>query len=278
MLEQITRENIKNAIAANELNIKTMPGDHIVSEAEREKYIYKRDSQKRKITSKLKRTVADHIANKVTKKINKSTRVVGLENVIEVMDKPGIITSNHYSPVDSLIIRYLTNKIGKKRKLSIVVAESNIFMAGKLGWIIKNINTIPFTPSPRYLEDNFNKTIEQNIKKNHFILFYPEQELWLNYTKPRPLKPGAYHYAAKHGIPVIPTFTVMESVDGNSKYTLFIGKPLYPNKKLDLKENKNLLAEQDFAFKQSVYEQFYNKKLTYEYMESDIIDLVAFPF
>lgn len=278
MLETITKQNIVAALKDNDLNRKVMPGDHILTEQDREKMIYHRDSGKKRLSSKLKCFIATKIANKVTKRINRNTVIVGLENVIEVMDKPAIITSNHYSPVDSLIIRFLTNKVGKKSKLSIVVAESNIFMKGKLGWIIRNINTIPYSQSLRYIDDNFNKTMERNIKRNHFILFYPEQEMWLNYTKPRPLMPGAYHYAAKYGLPIIPTFTSMKEIEGQSHYKLTIGKPIYPDKKLSLMENKKKLADLDFKFKVMIYEHNYNTKLDYKYDDKDIVNLVAFPF
>ena len=95
------------------------------------------DITKRKWTSKINRTVATTIVNSITKKINKTTRIVGLENLDSFDGGSAIITCNHFSPVDSTIVRYLTNRIGKKRQLSIVVAESNVFMKGKLGWLLK---------------------------------------------------------------------------------------------------------------------------------------------
>jgi hypothetical protein len=36
------------------------------------------------------------------------------------------------------------NAIGTKRKLSIVVAEANVFMPGILGWLLKGVNTMPY--------------------------------------------------------------------------------------------------------------------------------------
>lgn len=271
MLTPEVKSNIARALELGEHSHKVMMGDHVVTTFERERYILPYDITKRKWTSKINRTVATTIVNSITKKINKTTRIVGLENLDSFDGGSAIITCNHFSPVDSTIVRYLTNRIGKKRQLSIVVAESNVFMKGKLGWLLKNVNTMPFSHDLSYLEHNFNPAFKKRLAQNHVILFYPEQEMWPGYTKPRHLKPGAYHYACKYAVPIIPTFITMEKIDSDIHYTIHVFPLIYCNPSLSLKENKERMMALDYDYKKSCYERVYKKRLTYDFSESDLI-------
>ena len=53
------------------------------------------------------------------------------------------------------------------------------------------------------MSKNFIPTIRDLLNDKSLILIYPEEEMWFNYRKPRPPKPGAYHYAAKYNVPII---------------------------------------------------------------------------
>ncbi len=271
MLTEEVKKNIKVAIEKGAYNQKVMTSDHVVTPFERRRFILPYDNTKRKLTSKLKRSVATSIVNIITSKINRTTRITGLEYLKDFDGGGAIITANHFSPIDSTIVRYFTNKIGKKRKLSIVVAESNIFMRGKLGWLLKSINTMPFTNDLKYLERNFNPAIAKRLRQRHLVLFYPEQEMWPGYTKPRPLMAGAYHYAAKFDVPIIPTFITMKRIDGVIHYTIHVLPLIKSNPKLSIKDNKTNMMCLDFAAKKKCYEHAYQKRLTYEFDESDLI-------
>lgn len=270
MLTQEVKNNIINALSKGELNNKVMTGDHVVSDTERDRFILPYDNTKRKIGNKLKRIVATTIVNQITKKINQTTTIVGLEN-IRHFPGPAIVTANHFSPVDSTIFRHFANAIGKKRKLSIVVAEANVFMPGKLGWLLKGVNTMPYALNLHYLEHNFNPALKKRLEQKHLILFYPEQEMWPGYTKPRKLQPGAYHYAAKHNVPIIPTFITMKKVDGIIYYTLNIFPLIYPDHDLPFKDRKTEMMNRDFYYKKNCYENFYHQELDYTYQESDLV-------
>lgn len=269
-------ENIKNAVENKKFNSKVEIHDHIVTDEEREKIILKYDNGKKKIRNKAKTIVARSITDSLTKYINYKTEIKGLENIQNI--KTGaIITSNHFSKVDNTIIRYLMHKIGKKRKFDIIVQETNIFMPGCLGWLIKNNQTIPINKSHQYIANNFEPTLEKLFKKKHFILIYPEEEMWFNYKKPRPGKIGAYHYACKYNVPIIPCFVEMQNTDKigdngfyNQKYILHVMTPLYPNNEKDLKNAKEELRKKDYELKKAKYEEVYGKKLDYIFSEDDI--------
>lgn len=271
MLTPEVIHNIQTALSEGDLNRKVMTNDHVVTPFERSRYILPYDNTKRKIRNKVKRTVATSIVNAITRKINKTTEIVGLENLNDYHGEAGIITANHFSPVDSTVVRYLTNRIGKRRKLSIVVAESNVFMRGNLGWLLKSVNTMPFTNDLQYLEHNFNPAIANRFMKKHLVLFYPEQEMWPGYTKPRTPKGGAYHYAAKYGVTLIPTFITFKRIDGVIHYTIHVFPPLRPDPNKTIKENKEYMMTTDFNYKKTCYEQTYQKSLTYDFSEADLI-------
>lgn len=263
-------ENIKKAVKEKRFNDRISIGDHVVSKEEREKYIIPYDCQKKKISNKFKNYIANIIADLLANKINKKTEIIGLENIKNI-DGQAIITCNHFSPYDSLIIRHLMSKIKKQHKFDIMVAESNIFMGGKVGWILKNCNTFPFCNSLDFLNNNFYPSIKKFFEKKHFVLIYPEQEMWLNYKKPRPQKPGAFHIALKFNVPIISCFISMKKNTNNQTiYTLYISKPLLKNDNFTFSENKKMLLEKDFSFKKECYEKAYNTQLDYTFSDDDI--------
>lgn len=252
-IRPIVEENIKKAIEAGTLNAKVMPGDHIVTKEERQKYVFTYDIEKKKLKSKINRLFANIIVNKKTKEIGKFIKIEGLEHALKLKGKSFIITANHFSPYDSLIVRYLTNKLGYKNKLNIVINESNLFMPGKLGKLVKSIDVLPYANDLEYLGKVFNPTLPNLVKKNRVILIYPEQEMWLDYPYVRPLMPGAYHYATKLDIPILPIFVTWQKDDeGATIYTINIGEPLLPNKTLSLFDNKAILSQKDNEFKKHI--------------------------
>lgn len=269
--------NIKKAIKEGKLNSKVEQNDHIVTIEERNKVILNYDCQKKKLKNKIIYILARKVTNKITNNLNKNTKIVGIENIKNI-NTGAIITSNHFNKEDNTIIRYMMQKIKKENKFEIVVQETNFFMPGILGWLVRNNKTIPLSINHKYISDNFNPTIKAFLEKKNFILIYPEEEMWFNYKKPRPLKSGAYHYATKYNVPIIPCFVKIDDLgeigeDGfkKSQYTLYIMPPIYPDENKDLRSNKNEMKNKDYELKVKAYERAYNKKLSYEFNEKEDI-------
>lgn len=269
-------ENIKINVANNELNKKVEINDPVVDKKELDKALMNFDITKNNIVSRYKRKMARKIANNYTKLFNYDTKIIGLENLQEV--KTGaIITSNHFSPKDSTVIMYAMNKIGKREHMDIVIEEENTMMTGQFGFLMNNCGTIPLSTSKLYMEKKFMPAVETLLKNKDFILIYPEEQMWYNYRKPRPLKPGAYHLAAKFNVPVIPCFTEIRTrkdydEDGfkKLKFILHIMKPIYPDPEKTLKQNKEEMQTKDYEAKINAYEDAYGKKLDYTFEQSDI--------
>ena len=108
-----------------------------------------------------------------------------------------------------------------------------------------------------------------------FMLIYPEQSMWWNYRKPKPLKKGAYTFAAKNQVPVLPCFITMEDSDilGDDgfyvqEYTIHIAEPIYPDPQKSQAENVDAMRRKNAAVWKQIYEDFYGISLVYDTKEA----------
>ncbi len=275
-------ENIKKNLSENKLNSKVEANDPVITEEFFKERILNYDIFKKKPINKIKNVMTKKIVYNFVEMFNAKTQIIGIENLQNV--KTGaIITSNHFSPQDSTPIIYALKKLKKQNDLNIVVTEANLAMEGELGFIFNNYNMIPLSNNKEYTEKKFIPAIKKLLEKKHFILIYPEQEMWFNYRKVRNLKPGAYHLAAKFKVPIIPCFMEMHEIsdeyeeNGFNKlqYTLHIMPPIYPDEELSLKENKIALRQKDYDIKKKAFEEAYGREMTYTFEEDDIAGLKA---
>ena len=238
---------------------------------------YLRTSRKSRIKSRMAYRVAQWFVedllkdNKlIIKKIN------GMENLKNV--KTGaIVTCNHFNPYDSFTIEKVFRLAGqhKNKKLFKVIREGNYTnFPGMYGFFFRNCNTLPLSSNKRTMIE-FVKAVDVILKRGDFILIYPEQSMWWNYRKPKPLKNGAFNFAARNYVPVIPIFITMEDSDiiGEDgfpiqEYTVNIEKPIYPDENLTEKENTEAMKEKNYEVWKNVYEYFYKTPLEYDTLEN----------
>jgi 1-acyl-sn-glycerol-3-phosphate acyltransferase len=109
------------------------------------------------------------------------------------------------------------------------------------------------------------------LSRNEKILIYPEQAMWWNYRKPRPLKDGAFRLAAKNNAPIIPFFLTMRDserigADGFpiQAYTVHILPPIYPDPEKTVRENTEIMKNRNFELWKEVYESTYGIPLSYD--------------
>lgn len=270
--------NIENALLLGDTFKKVSVSDPVPTDADIKRVIVPFDNRRRSPVSKFKAFLARKLAENFTRSVNSDTEIVGLENALGITGG-AIITSNHYNPTDSTPIRLLAKHMGKEKKLHISIQESNVFMTGTFGFLMKNCNTHPFSRDTGYMVKNLKPALKEIIENGSLLLIYPEQQMWYNYKKPRLLRDGAYHYAALFGVPVIPTFTEMVTLEGERdadgflpiKHILHILPPIYPNKSLSVRENRAAMQIIDYNLKVKCYEDVYNSKLDYAFdLENDI--------
>lgn len=268
-------ENIKRALENGEQNKKVEIGDPSLDSKEQEKIIRDYMEKQNKLGYKINNKIANIILNTVTNIETKDTEFVGIENIKDITGG-AIITSNHFNPLDNIIIQKLAREMGKK-KLYIVGQATNLAMDGFIGFMMNHSNIIPISKQVNYLRKEFAKTIKNKLKQNNYILIYPEEEMWFNYKKPRNLKLGAYYYAAQNNVPIISCFVEMINTDEfdnmefyKVKHVLHILQPIYPDPSKTAKENSTIMMQKDYEQKKRAYEQAYNKKLDYEFEIEDI--------
>ena len=116
----------------------------------------------------------------------------------------------------------------------------------------------------------FMNAVNTLLQQGHFILIYPEQSMWWNYRKPKPLKKGAFTMAAKNNVPVLPCFITMKDSDilGEDgffvqEYTIHIGKPIKPDASLPYLQRSNAMLEQNYEIWKKIYEKEYDIPLSY---------------
>lgn len=244
------------------------------------------DYLKTKWRSKVKTKVANKIGEKFLDRLLENNKLIikeirGIENLQKV--KTGaMITCNHFNPFDCFSIEETFRISGqpKNKKLYKVIREGNYTnFPGLYGFFFRNCNTLPLSSNTKTMTE-FIRAVDTILKRGDFILIYPEQSLWWNYRKPKPLKPGAFKLAARNNVPVIPIFITMEDTDiiGEDgfpvqQYIINIEEPIYPDEKLSVKENTEIMKAKNFETWKNVYEDFYKIPLEYTTVKEGKKDL-----
>lgn len=239
---------------------------------------YLKSSRLSQIKSKMATKMAERLVNDLIKE-NKLIikEIKGLENLQSVRSG-AIITCNHFNPFDSFTVEKVFRIAGqdKNRKLFKVIREGNYTnFPGLYGFFFRNCDTLPLSSNKRTMMQ-FVKAVDVILKRGDFILIYPEQSMWWNYRKPKPLKKGAFNFAARSKVPVIPIFITMEDSkfigeDGFpiQEYTVNIGKAIYPDCNLSEKENTIMMMDKNYEVWKKTYEDFYGVKLEYDILEDN---------
>ena len=229
-----------------------------------------------KSTSKLKSMIANQVGKIFLRDLLRNNKLIikkinGIENLQKV-DTGAIITCNHFNPFDSFAVEKVFRVAGqdKVRKLYKVIREGNYTnFPGLYGFFFRNCDTLPLSSNTNTMIE-FMKAVDTILQRKDFILIYPEQSMWWNYRKPKPLKKGAFRFAARNNVPVIPIFITMEDSgivgdDGFQiqEYTVNIAEPIYPNEKVSEKENAMNMKNKNFEIWKNVYEDFYKIPLEY---------------
>lgn len=227
------------------------------------------DYLRKKPINKLKTKIANFLAKRYIENLIKKKQLIikeikGIENLQNV--NGGIITCNHFSPLDNFMVQKVFEKVQKKKqKMWKVIREGNYTNPPCLNFFFKHCDTLPLS-SNMHTMGKFLKSIKELLSRGDYILIYPEESMWMNYRKPKPLKDGAFKFAVKSNVPVIPIFITMEDikVDGkdNLAYTINVLPPIYPNKELSLKENIEQMRETNYSLWVKTYEDFYNHQIT----------------
>ena len=236
------------------------------------------DYLRKKISSKMKVRTANTVALTMYDSLVKENKLIikkvnGIENLVSLKKGCGaIVTCNHFNPFDSFVIEktFRLNKKYTGQKIYKVIREGNYTnFPGLYGFLMRNCNTLPLSRNKSVMIE-FVKAVETILKKGHYILIFPEESMWWNYRKPKPLKQGAFIFAARNNVPVIPTFITMRDTDKLAKdgsiiqaYTLHFLPAIYPEERLSQQENVANMKKENERLCKEVYEKVYGEPLTY---------------
>lgn len=232
------------------------------------------DYLNKKLSSKISTWIANKVGTSFFEKMLKNGQmiiedIVGIENFLAV--KGGaIVTCNHFNACDNYAVWRAFKPYMKRKRLFKVIREGNFTNPpAPFGFIMRHCNTLPLS-SNRDTMRKFLSAIDVLLKRGEKILVYPEQGMWWNYRKPRPMKDGAFRFAVSSNVPVLPVFITMrdsDMLDGDGffvqKYTVNILPAIYPDENLNKKQNIEKLKTENYNAWVDVYEKFYNTKLEY---------------
>ncbi len=234
------------------------------------------DYLRKKMTSKIKRVFANEVGERFLDSLLKNNKLIikqvnGIENLNKI-STGAIVTCNHFNPFDCFTIEKVFRMSGKieEKRLYKVIREGNYTnFPGLYGFFFRNCDTLPLSSNKRTMV-NFMKAVDSLLQKGEFILIYPEQSMWWNYRKPKPLKHGAFKIAARNNVPVIPIFITMEDSEiiGDDgfpvqEYTVNIAEPIYPDENLTQRENTEEMLNKNYEVWKQIYEDFYKIPLEY---------------
>ena len=232
---------------------------------------YLRRSVKSKLRSKYAFKVAHWFVDILARKKQFAIKeIVGIEN-LKNLDCGAVITCNHFNAFDSFAMQLAFEKAKlPRRKLFRVISEANYTsFPGFYGFLMRNCNTLPLSSNRRTMK-KFMWAVNTILQKGHFILIYPEQSMWWNYRKPKPLKKGAFTFAANNKVPVLPCFITMQDTDVMDAdgfpvqaYTIHIAAPIYPDKEKHKAENVEMMMKKNSEVWKEIYEKTYKIPLRY---------------
>ncbi len=228
---------------------------------------------------KLSTRIASFFANRAGRKhfeemISRGDVVIkeirGIENMEKVRSGGALVTCNHFNAFDNYAVyRTLKPILGKKMLYKVIREGNYTSFGGFYGYLFRHCNTLPLSSSLKGMKALMN-AMNVLFERGEKILIYPEQAMWYNYKKPRPLKTGAFRFAKKNNVPVLPVFITLEDTDKIDcdglpiqAYTVHYLPPIYPNSSLSIREDSERMCRENYALWVKTYEDFYGKKLEY---------------
>ena len=227
-----------------------------------------------KLSSKIKNKIANIAGSRFFNKMIANRQLIikeirGIENYTAV--KGGkIVTCNHFSVCDNYAVWVALRDHMDGKLLYKVIREGNYTNPPKpFGLFMRHCNTLPLSSQTATMK-KFLQAVKILLDRGETILIYPEQSMWWNYRKPKPMQDGAFTLAVRNNTPIVPIFITMEDsdvMDGDGfpvqEYTINILPAIYPNRELSSARAKEEMKKANYEAWVKTYEEFYKKPLVY---------------
>ena len=226
-------------------------------------------------SEKLKTKFAFKMAHKFVDGLIEDKKLIikeikGIEN-FNGLERGAVITCNHFNAFDSFAIQLAYEAANQpNRSFWRVIREGNYTsFPGFYGFLMRHCNTLPLSSNVDTMKKFF-KAIDELLENGDYVLFYPEQSMWWNYRKPKPLKRGAFICAARSAAPVLPCFITMKDSDVMGEdgfyvqeYTIHISPPIYPQQGLTHRRQAEMMMKKNYELWKEIYEAEYHIPLSY---------------
>ena len=227
-----------------------------------------------KLSSKIKNKIANIAGARFFDKMIANRQLIikevrGIENFTAV-EGGKIVTCNHFSVCDNYAVWVALRGYMGGKLLYKVIREGNYTNPPKpFGLFMRHCNTLPLSSQTATMK-KFLRAVKVLMERGETILIYPEQSMWWNYRKPKPMQDGAFTLAIRNKVPVVPIFITMEDSDvpdGDGffvqAYTIHILPAIYPDSSLSSVEAREAMRKENYEAWVRVYEDFYRKPLVY---------------
>ena len=227
-----------------------------------------------KLSSRIKNKIANHFGARFFDKMIADGQLVikevrGIEN-FNAVEGGRFVTCNHFSVGDNYAVWVALREHMGGKMLYKIIREGNYTNPPKpFGLFMRHCNTLPLSSQTSTMK-KFMRAITALLSRGETILIYPEQGMWWNYRKPRPMQVGAFYMAARNKAPIVPIFITMEdseTLDGDGffvqNYTLHILPAIYPDPTLSVSAAAEDMKNKNYEAWVKVYEEFYGKPLVY---------------
>jgi 1-acyl-sn-glycerol-3-phosphate acyltransferase len=227
-----------------------------------------------KLLSKIKNKIANAAGTRFFEKMIKNRQLIikevrGIENFTSVAGGK-IVTCNHFSVGDNYAVWVALRDYMRGKMLYKVIREGNYTNPPKpFGLFMRHCNTLPLSSQTATMK-KFMRAVKVLLERGEAILIYPEQSMWWNYRKPKPMQDGAFSLAVRNNAPIVPVFITMEDSDipdGDGffvqEYTVHILPAIYPDASVSSREAKEKMKKENYEAWVRVYEEFYKKPLVY---------------
>ena len=194
-------------------------------------------------------------------KVTYGCRVEGREHLRALRQKKqgAICVTNHIAYLDTLFVR---QAIGHFHTHFTMAPWNN--KKGLGGWFIRHAGMWAFSADLAAMRALM-REMKTRLEEGGIVHFYAEQAMWTNYQKPRPMKDGAFYYAARYNVPVLPVFfTFKVNKKGcMRRLVIHILPPIAPVAECPRGERADRLKEQAQAAWKDCYERAYGIPMEY---------------
>ena len=192
-------------------------------------------------------------------------KVKGKKNLRAIKKSGAISVCNHAHELDTLLVK-LT--LGCYRTF-----HTGSYYLLKRGWAGRIFKSGGFLPVGTTVKDlqNLQNAVGTLVKKGKIVNFYPEHALWRRYEKVRPFKPGAFRFAVKFDVPVIPVFMefretkLRKLLRMQKKVVVHILPAVYPDREGAIKERTQALLERVHGDMENKYTEVYRRPMVFKW-------------